>query len=119
MRWLGVCLLYSTIMIPYQVSFDIDPRDGVLALDWVVDIFFWADIVLNFRLGYHRHHDDSGGDDDVSGPNQIVMAWRPIAKRYIRSWFLIDFVAVFPFTQILEGALFDSRDTTRKHDAIT
>ena len=56
------------------------------------------DIVLNFFTAYHPP--DSDGD----------LCWdlKKIAKRYCKSYFIIDFVATFPFDQLINTEDADS-----------
>lgn len=47
------------------------------------------DILLNFRTAFV----DEMGD--------VVTGYRPVASNYLQSWFLIDFVSVFPLDIIV------------------
>ena len=51
MRILVCLLLFNTCSIPFQVCFD---APSTPVIDWLVDAFFWVDIVLNSRLGYYK-----------------------------------------------------------------
>ena len=95
MRWLVLCLIYSTIMIPFQVGFDVEARGAVFVIDTAVDVAFWMDIVLNFRLGFLHSSMPFGAMDDKA----VVMDWRLISRRYLRSWFVVDLAVVFPISQ--------------------
>ncbi|KAL3926530.1 MAG: hypothetical protein SGPRY_003257 [Prymnesium sp.] len=73
-------LLYNVIFIPLRVCFTINYRGTALEyIDIVVDCFFWIDIVLHFRLG--------------------------CGMRYLRTWFALDFISVFPFDVVIEAVL--------------
>ena len=57
-------------------------------LELVMDLLFALDIVLNFRTGFCE-------------PNGVeVLEWRPVAARYLRSWFTLDVLGAFPTTLI-------------------
>ena len=100
MRLLVVCLIYSTIMIPFQVAFDVESRNAMFVIDTAVDAAFWMDIALHFRLGFLRSSSPFNNMDDSA----VVMNGRLIARRYLRSWFAVDLAAVFPITAILTAA---------------
>ena len=55
-----------------------------------IDVWFIIDVVLNFRTGYVDH-------------GVMVMDQKKIAKKYLSTYFLIDFVASVPWEYFLEG----------------
>ena len=61
--------------------------------EMIVDIYFWIDLVLNFRTGYWR----SNGTLEVDPLN--------IKWNYIKSWFVLDALSCLPVNYI---TLFDS-----------
>jgi len=62
--------------------------------NYIIDLFFFSDMVLAFRTCYI---DDSGAE---------VSDTKLIAYSYLKSTFFIDFLATMPFDKILE--LFDA-----------
>ena len=81
-RLLVVCLLYSTVTIPFQVAFEVNAG----SFDLAVDVLFWIDIAINFRLGF-MHGSVPGGFDQ-----RLVMdSWR----RFLHSLFLLPRVWLF------------------------
>ena len=90
-------LLYISAVVPFRIGFDI-PNTTFGTLWWVdvgIDIAFVADMVLNFRTAYYDTDD------------QIVFSPCRIAIEYLKTWFLVDFFACFPFGYIAlwtEGA---------------
>jgi hypothetical protein len=65
------------------------------AWDFFVEIFFYADIFLNFFSEFK--------DPDTK---QTISDFKEIAKKYANSWFFIDFISIFPFHTFLPtGAL--------------
>ena len=56
------------------------------ALDLVIDILFWVDIVINFISAYEKYE----------GVYEYRL--KKIAKNYILGYFALDFVATFPFS---------------------
>ena len=49
-----------------------------------MDVFFIIDILISFNTGYYK-----GG--------MIVMKRRIITNKYLKGWFIIDFIASFPY----------------------
>lgn len=61
--------------------------------DWVaagnaIDVCFGLDIIRNFLVGYHDERDE------------LVANHKEIARKYLRTWFIIDFVSTFPIDSI-------------------
>ena len=50
----------------------------------MVDVYFLADVALNFRTGFMDHD------------GKLVMNSRKIARQYITGWFTIDLIACLP-----------------------
>lgn len=71
------------------------------AVDVAVDVLFWLDLVLTFFVGFKPSRSLNTEYD-----------LRKIAKRYLRQWFIIDFVAVLPIDRIVNAAV--SSDTDSK-----
>jgi len=61
-----------------------------------IDFIFFIDIILNFFMGYY----DS---------NEELVDSRPkIIKSYLKTWFIIDIVSIFPISMILNTASYSS-----------
>jgi len=71
-----VVMGYDTLSIPMQV-FNLAQTEFALIMNWIVTLFWSADLLLSFFVGFH-----SGG----------VVELRPvkIARRYLRTWFPLD-----------------------------
>ena len=93
--WILFLVGYSCFSSLFYVAFT-TPSDPIhKGWDFFVEINFYADIVLNFFSEYK--------DPDTK---QSISDFKEIAKAYLNSWFLVDFVSVFPFHLILPtGAL--------------
>ena len=65
-------------------------------VDYVIDALFFVDIFLNFRTTYY------------DGDYEMVLDWRQISRKYVKTWFMLDFVAVFPFELFTLGTSSDS-----------
>ncbi|KAH8053803.1 phosphorelay sensor kinase [Aureococcus anophagefferens] len=98
MRWnlftLGL-IGYVLIVTPFEIAFVSNckrPPGGMSGL-WVcnllVDLSFLADMCLTFNTAYFN-----------AERNTWIMDRRYIALEYLRMWFLIDLVSIFPFEYV-------------------
>ena len=62
-------LAYVAIAVPIRVCFGIPAKGAAYIVDLMVDAYFWADIVLNFRTGFIKK-------------GELVMDPTKIRKRY-------------------------------------
>ena len=78
------------IFVPYRLAFgiDVEPRDWDFWVDVGVDVYFLADLIINFRTAYYV------------GNGKLVTDSCKIAKEYLRSWFIIDFFSCLPITYV-------------------
>ncbi|ETI50843.1 hypothetical protein F441_05679 [Phytophthora nicotianae CJ01A1] len=97
-RWdlLSVSLIfYNSLSIPFQLSFGASVSHSLVALDYIqrgIDFFFIADILINFVSAYEER-------------GQIEVRLTAIARKYFKSWFLLDFLSAFPLYYI-QGSYF-------------
>eukprot|EP01043_Picozoa_sp_COSAG02_P015937 COSAG02_NODE_691_length_18445_cov_23.541099_2_plen_929_part_00 len=87
-----VCLLlYLLTVLPLRLSFGIDVAFNTFAywFDVAVDLYFWTDIVVNFRTGYY---DARGG---------LVISQHMISVKYLKGWFVVDLVTCLPISYVL------------------
>ena len=82
-------IIVTIIYYPFRICFvdDID-YDDLLLIDNFFDCFFMIDISINCVSSYY---------DDK---NQLVFTPRTILLNYLKGWFIIDFLAVFPYESI-------------------
>ncbi|CAD7933386.1 unnamed protein product [Amoebophrya sp. A120] len=83
-------IIWTVSLSPYRIGFNVPAEGGMFILDWIVDFFFYIDVILNFRTGYYATQEDV-----------LVLSPRRIANNYLRGWFTLDFVSSFPFDTIL------------------
>jgi hypothetical protein len=84
-------LIYTTLVNPFRIAFyDEDPITWIV-IDSIVDIIFTIDIILNFFTSY------------VDKDENLITDKPTIAKTYIRGWFIIDVVSVFPISLLLQS----------------
>lgn len=101
LKWdLAVILmsLYSALLVPLELAFNVDQDDAVKGLDYCINVLFAVDIVINFRCSYLNDLKDEVKDS------------RLIALRYVKSTFVVDLVACIPLDLLL--SLTTSTDST-------
>ena len=92
-RWdltMLLALAFTAIVTPVEVAFLYEGQylTPLWFVNRLVDIMFIIDIVLTFNLGYLESKDKGG---------HWVLNRKMITRRYLSSWFIIDFVSVVPF----------------------
>ena len=85
-------LLYTAIYMPYRIAFIDNESNTLFIIDWVVDSLFFFDIIINFLSAYEE-------EDGFMQQNLKI-----IGTTYVRSWFVPDFVASFPFQLFEQSA---------------
>ncbi|XP_004765992.2 potassium voltage-gated channel subfamily H member 2 isoform X6 [Mustela putorius furo] len=104
--WLILLLvIYTAVFTPYSAAFLLkETEEGPQApdcgyacqplavVDFIVDIMFIVDILINFRTTYVN-----ANEEVVSHPGRI-------AVHYFKGWFLIDMVAAIPFDLLIFGS---------------
>lgn len=83
------CLvLYTTLIVPYRVCFQVEASGGFAVLETAMDVAFFIDIVLNFITGLQL----------PSG--EVSYIFSVIVKAYLRGWFTVDFFSTLPFESL-------------------
>jgi len=89
-------LLFVAVVTPFEVAFL--PDDFLLnTLFWVnrvIDLFFVADMIIQFFLMYEKPRDKGGG---------LERDQRKIIWKYLTTWFAIDLISIFPTDLIDQG----------------
>ncbi|VDO03111.1 unnamed protein product [Rodentolepis nana] len=84
-------LIANLIILPVAISFfNDDLRPQWVVFNTVSDAVFIADIVVKFRTGIITN---DYADDIILDPKEI-------ARQYVRSWFLLDFISSIPLDYI-------------------
>jgi Ca2+-binding EF-hand superfamily protein len=80
-------LAYIAFALPYRLGFSdaIEFLSGWFWWDLLVDIYFIADLFLNFRTAV------------LTPDGQLLYEQKDIARAYLRGWFTIDFASCLPF----------------------
>ena len=101
-----VLLLYVSVTVPLRAGFEIDIElwSAAFFFDLFVDVYFVADLVMNFRTA---HYDKHGMREE-----------RPIriATYYLKGWFSIDFFSCLPLGYI--GYFMDDDESSSNLRAI-
>ncbi len=77
-------------MVPYRLGFNITVNlwSWTFWADAVIDLFFITDLIMNFRTAYYL-------------PTGFLETnVREIRRHYLRTWFIVDFIASLPITYV-------------------
>ena len=100
-RWdwvLVVLVTFSVVQIPFVLVFNLpySSRFSMKILDYFIDFFFWADILLNFTTSYYVDE-------------QLVTSHKEIMLHQFKSWiFYADVTATFPWDDLGGRGLTDA-----------
>mmetsp|Transcript_11318 Transcript_11318/g.22262 ORF Transcript_11318/g.22262 Transcript_11318/m.22262 type:complete len:691 (-) Transcript_11318:114-2186(-) len=84
-------LLYTATLMPYRISFvDKDDKDGWWYWELLVDFGFFMDILVTCFSAF------------TNSESEVVTDLKAIVFQYIKTWMLIDIIAIFPFDLINE-----------------
>ena len=88
---LAILILVSTIETPFSIAFlsTSDFTVGHRIFIYSIDGIMLLDVVSNFFSGYV--------DDD----ERVVMDHKKIVKRYLKTWFFIEFISSLPIADLL------------------
>lgn len=88
--FITVILFVTCVLTPYRIAFSGLNEDWAwLVIAFIIDFSFLVDMLVIFNSAFY--------DDEF----HIVEDRWTIATTYIKSWFLIDFLSIFPLDQIL------------------
>ncbi|KHJ90735.1 hypothetical protein OESDEN_09411 [Oesophagostomum dentatum] len=81
---------YTAFMVPFNIAFKNREYpgggiDSVALMDSIVDVIFFADILLNFHTTF------------VGPGGEVVIDPSIIRQNYFKSWFLIDLLSCLPY----------------------
>lgn len=79
---IGPLIVYNVIWVPIEVSQMAAPTTTHGQIDFILDFFFYVDMILTFRTAY------------IDKDNELVLDGKQIANRYIfRGNFVVDLIA--------------------------
>jgi hypothetical protein len=90
-----VCLVLMILLwyMPLTLAFD-EVSKNTISLSVTIDIIFGIDMIKQFRTGYITIVDEI-----------VIMDSWEIAKKYLKSWFMADFVSCIPIDTIVMGIM--------------
>ena len=89
-------LIYLSFVVPYRVGLKVPAKGGYFVFEFLIDMYFWVDILLNFFTGFYQE----------DGTGYLVMDIVEVRNNYLKGWFALDIVACLPIgmiTDIMEG----------------
>jgi hypothetical protein len=98
-KWNALIMIFSIlagIEIPIRMVLDIPTRGWIYYMDLLLTLLFLLDLVFNlipFKIPI----------DEIYSPGENSV------KKYLRSWFIIDFLAAIPFSIVLSGFPIDTQ----------
>eukprot|EP01017_Pseudomicrothorax_dubius_P048500 TRINITY_DN8834_c0_g1_i1.p1 TRINITY_DN8834_c0_g1~~TRINITY_DN8834_c0_g1_i1.p1 ORF type:complete len:436 (+),score=50.85 TRINITY_DN8834_c0_g1_i1:60-1310(+) len=95
---ISICMVYTVTVMPYNVSFADDTLSTSsfeFILETTMQAIFFLDIVINFFTSYYDEH------------HHLVTSVKKIWCRYLKSWFLLDLIASFPFQYVIDTGASD------------
>ena len=84
--------MVNCVMIPLDVAFEEYGNDTLTVLEYLIDVFFCADIAITFRTTYFYHD------------GELIVEWNLIAHNYVHGWFSFDLIATWPWELMAPGA---------------
>lgn len=91
--FLGFLILYSVMILTFRLGFSITPGPVSVALDIVIDVCFFIDMILSFRCTFV----------DSEGVTNTIPA--DIRKQYFQGFFVVDFLSTMPIDWLLESMI--------------
>ena len=88
---IAIVILYSSICTPYKLAFEDSNTNKEDVVDIIVDILLGIDLVLNFFSAYYDSEEN------------LVKSRKKIIIKYLKGWFVIDFISIFPFYLIINN----------------
>lgn len=90
--WILFLVGYSCISNIYFTAFSVEKTLITTIVFWIVEVFFYFDFAFSWLQGFRddEHH-------------KCVWDFKEIAEGYLKGWFFIDFISIFPF-QLVVGA---------------
>ena len=85
-----ILLLFISITVPYRIVYIEKDSGKWKHAYYAIDVFFGVDMLLTFNTSYTE-----------SEQMKEVYNRKKIALNYLKGWFIIDFVAIIPFDELL------------------
>jgi hypothetical protein len=82
---------WEPLKAAYLDAGDLTAFESMSSFEWIVDMIFLVDIMVNFVTSFERGF-------------VMVKKKRAIAMNYLRGWFFLDLVATFPIDLLVEAS---------------
>lgn len=87
-----ILVIYVALVVPYRLGFGLDDTEAMRKFGVVMDLSFLIDVILTF---FQEFRDDKS--------HKMANTHKEIAILYLKGWFLLDTLSIFPFEAILSG----------------
>jgi hyperpolarization activated cyclic nucleotide-gated potassium channel 2 len=84
-----VFIIYQSIVIPFRLCFEVDAVDGLFYLETIMDVSFMIDVIITFNTGFYKK-------------GYLVMKRKDIIINYLKTWFILDLMASFPYSWVVD-----------------
>lgn len=91
-NWMLMNIMFTVLVTPWRISFQLPITALGLVLAGIVNISFIVDTVLHFFLA-------------VETEAGLLTDRTEIARRYVKSWFFLDLLTCVPYTTVLRNAI--------------
>ena len=111
-----IALVFTALVTPFEVAFlEADGVDALFVMNRIIDLVFILDMLLQFFIMFPIASKEPG---EALGPSRWEQRLRPIARRYLRSWFTIDLLSIVPslfdILPLVEGSGFEAQEDTSR-----
>jgi potassium voltage-gated channel Eag-related subfamily H protein 7 len=80
-----IALLFTAVITPFEVAFLDTKLDVLFIINRVIDCVFICDMGKEFNLMYFHEN------------GYLIKSHRMIRRKYLHSWFIIDFITIIPY----------------------
>ncbi|CAI2366607.1 unnamed protein product [Moneuplotes crassus] len=94
-----IIIFYQSVLVPYRICFDSEAIGFWAMLEFAMDIYFWTDIFVNFNSG-------------IYSKGILVLQRHKIMINYATGWFILDVLASFPYSFILESIFIQDSESS-------
>ena len=89
----ALILVFTVLVTPYEQAFLEPQLNELFVINRLVDLTFIIDMCIQFLTMYRPRN---GGSEQTEALSQWEHRLRPIASRYLKGWFAVDVLSVFP-----------------------
>ncbi|CDW82005.1 UNKNOWN [Stylonychia lemnae] len=90
---------YIHLIIPFRLCFEVEADGGLKVLETIMDSCFMMDIIVTFNTGFYKK-------------GYLVMKRKDIILNYIKTWFILDMLASFPYSWVMDNDKDEENDSS-------